>query len=253
MRRKKQMISAALAAVMTAALAAGCGSTAGNADTGVTVSGNSMSGAESSALSGTENQSGASSETGGSGNTGAGAASTDLSGAMEDSSGLSAELKEQTAPLRLRRTTIDKSVYDTDNTQIMSNKADQLELVQYTDPDTGVQEKENTVLQPALDEINADLAESCTDFAAKEQEARGIRKDMGENYVVYTNEDTLQVVRADDKVFSVTRNDYTNTGGAHGFSAETAYSYDAASGKRLTLADMLKNTDIQNLTGILQT
>ena len=127
------------------------------------------------------------------------------------------------------------------------------ELVQFTDPDTGREETENTVLQPALDEINADLAESCTGFAAKEQEARGLKKDMGENYVVYTNEDTLQVVRADDKVFSVVRDDYTNTGGAHGYSAETAYSYDAASGKRLTLADMLKNTDIRNLTGILKT
>ena len=256
MRRQKQMISAALAAIMTAALAAGCGSTAGNADAGHSMPGNTISGTESSGLSGTENQSAEFSgtgETGDSGNAGATAASTELSGTMADSSGLSAELKEQTAPLRLRRTTIDKSVYDTDNTQIMSNKADQLELVQYTDPDTGRQEKENTVLQPALDEINADLAQSCTDFGAKEQEARGIRKDMGENYVVYTNEDTLQVVRADDKVFSVTRNDYTNTGGAHGFSAETAYSYDAASGKRLTLADVLKNTDIQNLTGILQT
>ncbi|MDY6333901.1 MAG: DUF4163 domain-containing protein, partial [Lachnospiraceae bacterium] len=157
------------------------------------------------------------------------------------------------APVRLRKTTLDKSVYDADNTQIMSNKADQLELVQFTDPDTGREETENTVLQPALDEINADLAESCTGFAAKEQEARGLKKDMGENYVVYTNEDTLQVVRADDKVLSVVRDDYTNTGGAHGYSAETAYSYDAASGKRLTLADMLKNTDIRNLTGILKT
>lgn len=255
MRRKKQVISAALAAVMTAAMAAGCGSAAGNTDTGLSAPGNAASGVERASLSDTENGGGAASDgkTGDSGNTGAGAASTDPSGAMEDSSGLSAEQKEQTAPVRLRKTTLDKSVYDADNTQIMSNKADQLELVQFTDPDTGREETENTVLQPALDEINADLAESCTGFAAKEQEARGLKKDMGENYVVYTNEDTLQVVRADDKVFSVVRDDYTNTGGAHGYSAETAYSYDAASGKRLTLADMLKNTDIRNLTGILKT
>lgn len=255
MRRKNQVISAVLAAVMTAAMAAGCGSAAGNTDTGLSAPGNAASGVERASLSDTENGGGAASDgkTGDSGNTGAGAASTDPSGAMEDSSGLSAEQKEQTAPVRLRKTTLDKSVYDADNTQIMSNKADQLELVQFTDPDTGREETENTVLQPALDEINADLAESCTGFAAKEQEARGLKKDMGENYVVYTNEDTLQVVRADDKVFSVVRDDYTNTGGAHGYSAETAYSYDAASGKRLTLADMLKNTDIRNLTGILKT
>lgn len=255
MRRKNQVISAVLAAVMTAAMAAGCGSAAGNTETGLSAPGNAASGVERASLSDTENGGGAASdgETGDSGNTGAGAASTDPSGAMEDSSGLSAEQKEQTAPVRLRKTTLDKSVYDADNTQIMSNKADQLELVQFTDPDTGREETENTVLQPALDEINADLAESCTGFAAKEQEARGLKKDMGENYVVYTNEDTLQVVRADDKVFSVVRDDYTNTGGAHGYSAETAYSYDAASGKRLTLADMLKNTDIRNLTGILKT
>lgn len=255
MRRKNQVISAVLAAVMTAAMAAGCGSAAGNTETGLSAPGNAASGVERASLSDTENGGGAASDgkTGDSGNTGAGAASTDPSGAMEDSSGLSAEQKEQTAPVRLRKTTLDKSVYDADNTQIMSNKADQLELVQFTDPDTGREETENTVLQPALDEINADLAESCTGFAAKEQEARGLKKDMGENYVVYTNEDTLQVVRADDKVFSVVRDDYTNTGGAHGYSAETAYSYDAASGKRLTLADMLKNTDIRNLTGILKT
>lgn len=255
MRRKNQVISAVLAAVMTAAMAAGCGSAAGNTDTGLSAPGNAASGVERASLSDTENGGRAASDgkTGDSGNTGAGAASTDPSGAMEDSSGLSAEQKEQTAPVRLRKTTLDKSVYDADNTQIMSNKADQLELVQFTDPDTGREETENTVLQPALDEINADLAESCTGFAAKEQEARGLKKDMGENYVVYTNEDTLQVVRADDKVFSVVRDDYTNTGGAHGYSAETAYSYDAAYGKRLTLADMLKNTDIRNLTGILKT
>lgn len=255
MRRKNQVISAVLAAVMTAAMAAGCGSAAGNTDTGLSAPGNAASGVERASLSDTENGGRAASDgkTGDSGNTGAGAASTDPSGAMEDSSGLSAEQKEQTAPVRLRKTTLDKSVYDADNTQIMSNKADQLELVQFTDPDTGREETENTVLQPALDEINADLAESCTGFAAKEQEARGLKKDMGENYVVYTNEDTLQVVRADDKVLSVVRDDYTNTGGAHGYSAETAYSYDAAYGKRLTLADMLKNTDIRNLTGILKT
>lgn len=255
MRRKNQVISAVLAAVMTAAMAAGCGSAAGNTETGLSAPGNAASGVERASLSDTENGGGAASdgETGDSGNTGAAAASTDPSGAMADSSGLSAEQKDQMAPVRLRKTTLDKSVYDADNTQIMSNKADQLELVQFTDPDTGREETENTVLQPALDEINADLAESCTGFAAKEQEARGLKKDMGENYVVYTNEDTLQVVRADDKVFSVVRDDYTNTGGAHGYSAETAYSYDAASGKRLTLADMLKNTDIRNLTGILKT
>lgn len=255
MRRKNQVISAVLAAVMTAAMAAGCGSAAGNTDTGLSAPGNAASGVERASLSDTENGGRAASDgkTGDSGNTGAGAASTDPSGAMEDSSGLSAEQRDQTAPIRLRKTTLDKSVYDADNTQIMSNKADQLELVQFTDPDTGREETENTVLQPALDEINTDLAENCRDFAGKEEEARGLRKDMGENYVVYTNEDTLQVVRADDKVFSVVRDDYTNTGGAHGYSAETAYSYDVASGKRLTLADMLKNTDIQNLTGILKT
>lgn len=255
MRRKNQVISAVLAAVMMAAMAAGCGSAAGNTETGLSAPGNAASGVESASLSDTENGGGAASDgkTGDSGNTGAAAASTDPSGAMADSSGLSADQRNQTAPIRLRKTTLDKSVYDADNTQIMSNKADQLELVQFTDPDTGREETENTVLQPALDEINADLAESCTGFAAKEQEARGLKKDMGENYVVYTNEDTLQVVRADDKVFSVVRDDYTNTGGAHGYSAETAYSYDAASGKRLTLADMLKNTDIRNLTGILKT
>lgn len=255
MRRKNQVISAVLAAVMTAAMAAGCGSAAGNTDTGLSAPGNAASGVERASLSDTENGGRAASDgkTGDSGNTGAGAASTDPSGAMEDSSGLSAEQKEQTAPVRLRKTTLDKSVYDADNTQIMSNKADQLELVQFTDPDTGREETENTVLQPALDEINADLAENSRNFAGKEEEARGLRKDMGENYVVYTNEDTLQVVRADDKVLSVVRDDYTNTGGAHGYSAETAYSYDAAYGKRLTLADMLKNTDIRNLTGILKT
>lgn len=49
---------------------------------------------------------------------------------------------------------------------------------------------------------------------------------------------TVSVERMDDRVLSLLYNDYTFTGGAHGFYGDTGYSFDTQSGKLLGLEDL---------------
>lgn len=153
----------------------------------------------------------------------------------------------------LTREKVTASIYDDGNSEVMENTYDQLTPFDYTDPDTGKSVGWNDNLQAALDEINGDVKKGSTDFASQnEDDAKQVKKDMGADYAVYANDDSLQVARADSRVFSVIRETYQNTGGAHGFSATTAYSYNAETGAKLTLADVLKDTDIADLAPVIK-
>ena len=59
----------------------------------------------------------------------------------------------------------------------------------------------------------------------------------------YTSEDTMYITRADDKVLSaVTENDWYS-GGAHGMIGYSAVNFDTQTGRRLTIEDVIADTD----------
>jgi hypothetical protein len=120
---------------------------------------------------------------------------------------------------------------------------------------SAAEEDENSgdtgIVRGILDQINQDTQDQTGSFvsenkgtAQEQYESQG-----GEYFGNYENDNDLTVERADSRVLSVVRENYVYTGGAHGYSATTAYSYDAETGERLKLADVLTSTE--NIVKIL--
>ena len=147
------------------------------------------------------------------------------------------------------KTTQYNSVYEKDGyTELIDNTYDQLSLADYADPDTGEVPEENTALQSALDTVNKKLKKNSEDFNAQNSNVSDVKKQMGENFQPYTNSDTLGIVRVDERALVISRNSYQDADGAHGYGATFMYNFDGTSGKALTLADVLKDTDAQDVT-----
>jgi hypothetical protein len=147
------------------------------------------------------------------------------------------------------KTTQYNGVYEKDGyTELIDNTYDQLSLADYADPDTGEVPEENTALQSALDTVNKKLKKNSEDFNAQNSNVSDVKQQMGENFQPYTNSDTLGIVRVDERALVISRNSYQDTDGAHGYGATFMYSFNGTSGKALTLADVLKDTDAQDVT-----
>ncbi|MDD5939526.1 MAG: DUF3298 domain-containing protein [Lachnospiraceae bacterium] len=147
------------------------------------------------------------------------------------------------------KTTQYNGVYEKDGyTELIDNTYDQLSLADYADPDTGEVPEENTALQSALDTVNKKLKKNSEDFNAQNSNVSDVKQQMGENFQPYTNSDTLGIVRVDERALVISRNSYQDADGAHGYGATFMYSFNGTSGKALTLADVLKDTDAQDVT-----
>jgi|GEM_PF-1029140 len=147
------------------------------------------------------------------------------------------------------KTTQYNGVYEKDGyTELIDNTYDQLSLADYADPDTGEVPEENTALQSALDTVNKKLKKNSEDFNSQNSNVSDVKQQMGENFQPYTNSDTLGIVRVDERALVISRNSYQDTDGAHGYGATFMYSFNGTSGKALTLADVLKDTDAQDVT-----
>lgn len=100
-------------------------------------------------------------------------------------------------------------------------------------------------IQKALDVINSDTKANAGTFAASQKEsAQQLLDDEPEWFQTYSDEDTLTVKRADMHCLPVLRNNYKFTEGAvHGVYGSEGYSFDAATGQRFTLSDVVQDSD----------
>lgn len=116
----------------------------------------------------------------------------------------------------------------------------------YVNPDTGRADEVKPEILAAVDKINGDTEKISKNFVkdnaaeAEEMRAQHAQDDL---FNSFENENIVKPVRADSGCLTVVRENYSFLGGAHGFSETTAYTFDAATGKRLKLADIVKDTE----------
>ena len=136
--------------------------------------------------------------------------------------------------------------------QLIGVTYDQLGTVTRTDPDTGVKEDAATAIDKALSTVNNEVAKDDRPFV--KDNTKQARKDYKANkktFAPYVCTDDLTPVRADDHTLTVRRDRYIDQNGAHGLETVTAYSFDGATGKRLSLTDVMKYKSNDNLSGII--
>lgn len=97
-------------------------------------------------------------------------------------------------------------------------------------------------LKAALEDANAE-AKKLTEEGFKEnlEMAKQHQEEMPE--MAYSIENSVQMKRADDTVFSYTRTDYSFFGGAHPNTYITGYQFDSQTGEALTLQDVTADYD----------
>lgn len=97
-------------------------------------------------------------------------------------------------------------------------------------------------LKAALEDANAE-AKKLTEEGFKEnlEMAKQHQEEMPE--MAYSIENSVQMKRADDTVFSYTRTDYSFFGGAHPNTYITGYQFDSQTGEALTLQDVAADYD----------
>lgn len=64
-----------------------------------------------------------------------------------------------------------------------------------------------------------------------------------ENFYTYEDENSVNILRADSKVFSFTSVNYNYTGGAHPNTYEIGHNIEVATGKEIALSDLILNKD----------
>ena len=98
-------------------------------------------------------------------------------------------------------------------------------------------------LQAAVDE--SDKEAKAIDEQAFSDSASMMDQDsrVQDGTITYAIEDTVQMKRADEKVFSYTRTDYSDLGGAHPFTQYLGYNFNSATGTKLGLEDVVVDYD----------
>lgn len=149
------------------------------------------------------------------------------------------ESNENTA-LKVSRSEEEKQYPESGEAQIVT-KVESL-----TVEDTGYE-----ALQAALDQQNADEKGLAGEEAAQTMEGLSLMEeemaDSGEtaetDRPVYSIESTVQMKRADEKIFSYTRMEYSYLGGAHPNTAVNSYTFDSQTGEQLQLRDIAADYD----------
>lgn len=101
-------------------------------------------------------------------------------------------------------------------------------------------------------ELNAELVDfnNNNDNEAKKflkdygNEVRERRKEIEDDYYIYSSESTIDIKRNDDKIFSFTNGLYSFLGGAHGSFGTICYNYDKTGGFILKNENILLNKSL---------
>lgn len=154
-------------------------------------------------------------------------------------------------PYTLKITNKSDSAYAAeDNALIASMNYDFLSFQGSVNPDTGkAAQTEAPEIQQALDLVNQDTEKQSGSFIEENradaedlyQNGKDAGIDMSGSY--FSDENRLTVERADAGCLSISRDHYEYLGGPHGMIITQGYSFDGKTGKRLTLSDVLTDTD----------
>lgn len=144
---------------------------------------------------------------------------------------------------------------DTPRQQLISCQYELLSLDQAVNPDNGkLCDEDNPAVARALEEINKDTVSQSGSFVETYKDEvteyhNEARQDNQNFPYVYTEQNELEPIRADDRCLSVVRHHFTARDGAHGMDITSAYSFDPGTGKRLVISDVV--TDEARLPEIL--
>lgn len=100
-------------------------------------------------------------------------------------------------------------------------------------------------LKKALEEHSAELEKRMqADYAAAVESRQEVEQQVGENYgLQWVMEEHMEITRLDDCVLSGYETYYQYMGGAHPGTIRTGVNYDAATGEKLELADVVEDYD----------
>ncbi|MGO4971867.1 DUF3298 domain-containing protein [[Clostridium] aminophilum] len=129
---------------------------------------------------------------------------------------------------------------------LVSSKYNLLGAEGYVNPDTGRTDEVTLGIREAVDKINGDTEKYSKNFVednVAEAEEMSAEHAQDGFFNSFENENRVTPVRADSGCLTVVRENYSFLGGAHGFSETTAYTFDATTGKRLKLSDIMKDTE----------
>ncbi len=156
---------------------------------------------------------------------------------------LDALLTEGVSDTALKISVTDQELEEAQD-QKLSYAAGVQTLVQFIRVEDGTKE----ALQKALDQDNETQMELMKEGYASalefDQEMADMNTDTdGAGDMYYSLQNKVVVKRADDKILSYLREDYSYTGGAHPNTAYVSYNYDPETGKELTLQDVVTDYD----------
>lgn len=159
---------------------------------------------------------------------------------------LTAVLTEGAADTAWKVSITDHELEEAQN-QKLSYAAGVQTLVQFIETEDGAGE----ALQKALDQDNeAQMELMKENYAAAlefDQEMADMNTDSSETAesdgMYYSMQSKVILKRADEKILSYLREDYSFTGGAHPSTAYISYNYDPETGKALTLRDVVTDYD----------
>ena len=122
-----------------------------------------------------------------------------------------------------------------------------LSLVSYSCDGLYIKDEDHERLNAALAENNRHTWEAMYESRYGMGEMlEAFLRDSGEYALAYfpwSYENTARVSRADDRVFSFSRNGYTYLGGAHPSAELVGYSYDTKSGRALLISDVVTDQE----------
>lgn len=99
-------------------------------------------------------------------------------------------------------------------------------------------------LNEALEEYNSQkTARMEEELKELKEAAQSQLTDFPDTFHPYSTQDQIQVLRADQKVFSFQREVYSYAGGAHGNAGTQGYVYDSQAGTQLDLEDVVTDLD----------
>lgn len=137
-----------------------------------------------------------------------------------------------------------KELFPYINVKNLSEYADVGQLlasVRYETPAIHSEAKAYSELKSSLEAYSKD-GEAAAEAEYKNiLESAKADKELSETFSGYSIENDVEILRADERVFSFLNEKYTYTGGAHGFGDTTGVSFDTHTGKRLDISEVISD------------
>lgn len=144
------------------------------------------------------------------------------------------EEAEEILPLRVNVTTNNKTYY-------FEESEDAYLYLQYCDVE--VNGDEYTNLKRNVEKWSMERSEGLRGLYADFQELADADAESNENFYGYSLYQTVTTARADNRILSLRDDTYQYTGGAHGMFYREGVTFDAKSGKKLELRDLVNDWD----------